>query len=466
MVLPGRHAILAYFMALAPSIVIYSSITLPTPVHHDLFDLPIQSIPLHATDFVESSLERSEVSLSRSPKTFLANATEASTPFLNTKDTSWNTSSFGSEVGDSIAACLLVMDDNAILPEFLAYHYLRLPLRRLIVAMDPRSDTSPLKILDLYRSRKLMDISIWSDTDFVPENHKEIRERVDQGKRDRGSHVDDPLVSLHRDRQSYFISQCFNTLQKEGAKWVIHLDTDEYILPNYYALPQYKLDMSNTKDNGTSHPLTIYDMIQSAQHIDEHLASPCISLPRVRIGTRESPRNMVDAGLPRALNGIVNATNLQTFRWRWRNRFKTGLKSNGRAKAMVDVSRLSKRSLRRNVLEHNPHRPVEKECLVRNMYLDARNSTFLVHHYASTWEQWTARKQDARQTTDDNGRTREAWEKLRLLSVAQTDHIRPWLQDFVKVYGADLAKHLLKGVGELPANTSQALHWFQSISSD
>jgi hypothetical protein len=190
-------------------------------------------------------------------------------------------------------------------------------------------------------------------------------------------------------------------------------------------------------------------MIQNQQHIDEHLGSACIALPRVRIGTKESDATEVVAGMPSELQDSINATHLQTFRWRWRNTLQTGLKANGRSKAMVDVSRLSKRSLRRNVMEHNPHRPVEKECLVRNIYMDARNSTFLVHHYASTWEQWTARKKDARQTTESNGRTREAWERLLLLSRRKTDHIRSWLQDFVDVYGADLAKELLQGVGEL-----------------
>ncbi|KAG7373131.1 hypothetical protein IV203_033855 [Nitzschia inconspicua] len=350
----------------------------------------------------------------------------------------------------TFAACLLVMDDNAILPEFLAYHFLRLPLKRLIVAVDPRSETSPLEILNRYSSKNLMNISIWNDEDFMPPNHEEIREEIDQRKREKGDPVKDPLVNLHRDRQNYFISQCFSTLQREGAQWVIHIDTDEYILPNYYAKPPYKLDMNSLPKNETDVPPTIYDMIQSVKHIDEHLSSPCIALPRVRIGTRESARQKVELGMPPELKGSVNATNLQTFRWRWRNRFNAGFKSNGQAKAMVDLSRLSKGSLTGSVSGHNPHRPVKKECLVRNMYLDVRNSTFLVHHYASTWEQWSARKRDARQTTENNGRTREAWEKLRLLSFRQTDHIRPWLQDFVNVYGAGLAAELLKGSGELP----------------
>ena len=115
---------------------------------------------------------------------------------------------------------------------------------------------------------------------------------------------------------------------------------------------------------------------------------------------------------------------------------------------MIDVTRIPYESLKPDIEKHNPHRPVE-ECLVRYMYIDAHHSAFLAHHYASTWEQWTARKQDARQTTDSNGRTWEAYKQLEKLSVRQTDHIRPWLQDFVDLYGPNLTKALLKGVGEL-----------------
>jgi hypothetical protein len=51
----------------------------------------------------------------------------------------------------SFSACLLVKDDNKILPEWLAYHYEVLPLRRLIIAIDPLSTTSPEPILQAYR---------------------------------------------------------------------------------------------------------------------------------------------------------------------------------------------------------------------------------------------------------------------------------------------------------------------------
>lgn len=48
-----------------------------------------------------------------------------------------SSSSAASEDEESFAACLIVMDDNHRLVEWLAYHYWALPLRRLVIAVDP-----------------------------------------------------------------------------------------------------------------------------------------------------------------------------------------------------------------------------------------------------------------------------------------------------------------------------------------
>ena len=45
---------------------------------------------------------------------------------------------------DGSAFCLLIKDDNDLLSEWIAYHYHVFNMRRLIVAMDPTSKTSPL----------------------------------------------------------------------------------------------------------------------------------------------------------------------------------------------------------------------------------------------------------------------------------------------------------------------------------
>mmetsp|Transcript_38845 Transcript_38845/g.94042 ORF Transcript_38845/g.94042 Transcript_38845/m.94042 type:complete len:82 (+) Transcript_38845:465-710(+) len=56
---------------------------------------------------------------------------------------------------DSFSACLLIMDDNHYLIEWLAYHYQVMPLRRLIVLSDPKSRTTPLPILERWNGLDL-----------------------------------------------------------------------------------------------------------------------------------------------------------------------------------------------------------------------------------------------------------------------------------------------------------------------
>ena len=68
-----------------------------------------------------------------------------------------------------LSACLLVNDENPRLPEWLAYHYHILPLRSLIIAIDPSSRLSPDTILKRWTNAKLgLDIQVWNDIDYLP----------------------------------------------------------------------------------------------------------------------------------------------------------------------------------------------------------------------------------------------------------------------------------------------------------
>ena len=63
----------------------------------------------------------------------------------------------------TFSACLLVKDDNQLLPEWLAYHYTTMPLRRLIVGVDPLSLTRVEPILDKFRDLGMeIDVSLKS----------------------------------------------------------------------------------------------------------------------------------------------------------------------------------------------------------------------------------------------------------------------------------------------------------------
>mmetsp|Transcript_30704 Transcript_30704/g.50711 ORF Transcript_30704/g.50711 Transcript_30704/m.50711 type:complete len:201 (+) Transcript_30704:120-722(+) len=117
----------------------------------------------------------------------------------------------------TFAACLLVMDDNKILPEWLAYHYQVLPLRRLILAVDPYSVTSPQPILDAYQKHAGLNVTLWTDADYHYNGTKNW-ERV----------VQHPQATPHDRnagflwRQHVFYTECAKQLkQEEGPhEWV------------------------------------------------------------------------------------------------------------------------------------------------------------------------------------------------------------------------------------------------------
>jgi hypothetical protein len=67
----------------------------------------------------------------------------------------------------SFSACLLVMDENFRLQEWIAYAYLTLPLRYLVVTVDPKSKVSPTEKLDIFRSELNMTIIEWSGACIV-----------------------------------------------------------------------------------------------------------------------------------------------------------------------------------------------------------------------------------------------------------------------------------------------------------
>lgn len=112
-----------------------------------------------------------------------------------------------------VSACLLFNDDTHFLIEWMAYHWTTLPLRRLIVAIDPLSQTNPTTILRRWES--FMNISIWEDDFYFNRFHRSsiLRSAAD---------VNDTstiLINTHRQRQKMFYLQCMRNLKDEGQHW-------------------------------------------------------------------------------------------------------------------------------------------------------------------------------------------------------------------------------------------------------
>ena len=157
--------------------------------------------------------------------------------------------SSASLVSSSFSICLLMKDDNDILPEWIAYHYHSLQLRHLIVAIDPYSTTSPLFILERF-ALHLPDFTytMWSDNDYMPPwfvqyNSSSIKDRFydnrvpklvpqfwflnsstspfHQNLQDEGNNItkqqlqhDYQMINEYWFRQRTFVTQCVHALRR------------------------------------------------------------------------------------------------------------------------------------------------------------------------------------------------------------------------------------------------------------
>jgi hypothetical protein len=150
------------------------------------------------------------------------------------------------------SACLIIKDDNIILPEWLAYHYTVLPLRRLIVGVDVLSYTDPTPILHAFQDSTGMNITIWKNDSFWKDK-KEFRITENT--------TYDDLRIRKRNRQNKFYEACLSQLRAEGQTWTMMIDVDEYLAFNYLdeaekeAVKKQELNVSDTRiqlDNQSS----------------------------------------------------------------------------------------------------------------------------------------------------------------------------------------------------------------------
>lgn len=337
----------------------------------------------------------------------------------------------------------MIMDDNAHLIEWLAYHYQMLPLRRLIVAVDPRSETSPKDILQRWQTTPAhagMDITSWSDVDFMPPHKMDAHKQIPDWQTDR-------ITDLHRERQEHFYARCMARLHYEGKGWTALMDTDEYILANANAQGNYSII-------DQEHPeRTVLQLIHRAHKENEDFGkkldeSPCMPMARLRFGVMESTTSEASKNNKMVRHIIPTgffANDFQTLRWRHHGG-RGSKKINKIGKAMIDLSRVDSRFFLPTT-QVMVHLPMKEYCNGYDLWMINAWSPFIMHHYGGTWEQWSHRK-DSRGT-----RTRENYEKMTY-NGGTDDNIRPWLSYFVQNVGYSIAKDLLRGVGQVESNTA------------
>ena len=340
---------------------------------------------------------------------------------------------------DSFAVCVMVMDSNHFLIEWMAYHYHVLPMRRIILYVDPNSQTSPLPIIERWEYR--MSITAWNASNYLTEH---------VAKRQYGDFVW---------RQRIFLADCLRQFKKEGREWVMITDSDEYVMisdrvrnPQDKLSPMNYVPHANIRIPSQKEPGSVLKLIQQEgvllPYTEEHTKTvACITMPRRNFGTRQ------------AADGI-NATILgnpysdfQTFAWHyWGGSTKPGKTFNN--VRLVDYTQI-----------HNNlriHKPFPDEVCKGQVFPIEHESIFVANHYPGSLKQIFFRSNDARASKFGGNVTAYWLDRLNTLSDPNKYNnrdsglISSWLPGFVECVGEEEAKRLLKNVGDpkLAATTS------------
>lgn len=347
----------------------------------------------------------------------------------------------------TFSACMLVMDDNHRLTEWMAYHYHVLPLRYMIVAVDPRSKTAPTHILNQWRKRGVHIIE-WNDRDFWRSDLKLVPIPDDaelQTKRDR-----------HRGRQKYFYKQCLIRCKKDHRSWVSLHDSDEFLVYNHAGGD--KFEEWETRRSKTSRmprmkpsqtPPTTAEAGAMIRYINQERAaglkyyqSPCIGVPRTMFGADESQvdKKAIVKQVPKDFHWA--APLMDTLKYR-QHATRNDFVKNALGKVIIDVSRVN---VAKTPYFMSLHRPIKKLC--PSPWINDWSAGLRINHYLGSWHSYSFRDDSRR----GNERSWEQWMyKAMTLGENTDDNIRPWLSGLIENEGEEVAAEMLQNVG-LPAN--------------
>jgi hypothetical protein len=254
------------------------------------------------------------------------------------------------------------------------------------------------------RWKDRMDIKLWTDHDFLPDDFDQIvYDRVHEG----GSRaLKDPTLQYHRVRQAAFNLRCLKEHKQLNRGWTMVIDTDEYMTHNP-DLSTIKLDGGNEamwKVPPSSEPgsiASILDQMVIPNPYFDNITTPCVPVYRRQFAAKESPDWEIKTMSPLDFDGHF----FQTIRWRkygWKvvayeTRIGTRCRENLEVpnKVIIDLGRLRIQDLDHPTNSGNPHAPLEAIC-PSDLYLYADDTPLMVHHYMGTLDQWLYRVGDKR----------------------------------------------------------------------
>jgi hypothetical protein len=335
------------------------------------------------------------------------------------------------EEEESFSACILIMDENHRLPEWLSYHYHTLNLRYLVVAVDPHSQTLASSIFDRWRDR--MTIIEWTDSDFTNLNLL-WNQTTPVGLK----------TKMHRTRQDVFVQACTMHLHEHNRTWTAYTDVDEYMAINSYIYKDAEELMQQ--------PGSILKLVQEFSTTENYpkglknrdpkswfrrFHKPCVAIPRILFSATESSPREIAGRVPLPI--FVDPQRFDTLRWRYPT---TPTSAPAWGKSLLDVSKIHAEDLKEG---SDAHFALKSICTKEN--LEYNWSPIGLRHYLGSWEAYSF-KNDARKGTLRNY---DNWKAQAFdQGGGADDSVRPWISGFIDSVGEDAAKFLLQDAGLPP----------------
>jgi hypothetical protein len=349
---------------------------------------------------------------------------------------------------ESFAGCILFLNQNPRLTEWIAYHYFALPLRTLIIAYDPRTTERATGLIE--RWKNVISIIEWNDEDYLPANWT-VGLAPDLEKKT-------SLATMtHRKRQLMFSQKCHERSVEMGVKRTIIIDPDEYLRVNPKVVPA---TFVNTSEPG--HVTKLFQQLEAPDNtmlVEQEgvtYKANCSVYPRVQFTTLgPSTLYRIPKDVEYLEAGLVDPFYFTTLRYRYRN-----ARIMKHAKGLVYAMDETPHEIT------NLHYPLDLKCLKSAYSID--KSPLLVNHYIGSFEDFLhSFRSDARNDVLDFAKLRSRWEErsrgyggteafyFHLRNpLVRDDHITSWIPAFFAWQSDEIARMLLRDTGARALNSN------------
>ena len=322
-----------------------------------------------------------------------------------------------SEKRSGFGACLMFKDDLELLPEWIAYHYVSLPLRHLVIGLDRGNRQDPFPVLNRYNGTELRF------TVFQPERNSSVDPRLTVTKEE--SHHGLIL------RQKQFVSKCALYLQGLGYGWTTLIDPDEFVAPNHIGDDEEELEqhLGQPSSSGVEMRRTlnqggfrkVIDRLQEWEKSGVLPKAACFTMPRLLIGALEN--STCDK---MNMEGKLHLSTIRFVQYAPKGDFS----HSKFGKVMIDLSRYPSAALKPGAIR-SIHRPSKDLCSSAVPHF--LSTPLILQHYIGSWERYQSRA--------DGRRNRAEWEKRAFMNAGANCRMREWLSIYSQTT-ADWQKRL------------------------